>query len=297
MDKDNRTAVIIKTVLVSACQVLSMFKALPLQAGEYEKLAGSLARAARAHARKRLAVLPFGTLGLKPTSGRIVAERMLGPLMEDGSVEVVERQLLEAVVREQRLQVSGLVDSRSVRELGRILDVDAVVTGTVTALKNDKLEVNARLIDTETAKVLGAASARVEKDWEEPFFDADAWSSFPAIPKLDLAMNASAGDWGLRDSVSDCGHFLQDVDALERAAVDLKARFWASKLAEGLDARSLTRNPGSEIKSEAIRGDFYERLNRYHTSGAIVNLADGERQRLAMLLGKIKTLNEACGGE
>lgn len=296
MNKDNRTAFIIKTVIVSACQVLSLFKALPLKAGEYEKLAASLARAARAHTRKRLAVLPFETLGLKPTSGRIVSERMLAPLMAEGGVEVIERQLLEAVIREQRLQVSGLVDSRSVRELGRILDVDAVVTGTVTALKNDKLEINARLLDAESAKVLGAVSAKVDKDWDEPFFDADAWSSFPAIPKLDLAMSASAGDWGMRDALTDCGHFLQDEDALERAAVDLKARFWAAKLAEGLDARSLTRNPGSEIKNDSIRGDFYERLSRYHTGGA-APLGGDERERLSLLLTKLKRLNDACGGD
>ncbi len=296
MKKDNRTAGLIKTALVSICQAVSAWQAAPAAAGDYGQLAVPLARAAREHSRKRLAVLPFETIGLKAASGRIVSERLLGPLMAEGTVEVVERQLLEAVVREQRLQVSGLVDPRSVRELGRILDVDAIVTGTVTALKNDKLEINARLIDSETAKVLGTATAKVDKDWDEPFFDSEAFGQFPALPRMDLAAPAAAGDWGLRDSVGGCASAASDVDALERAAVDLKARFWASKLREGLDARSLTRNPGSEIRNESIRSDFYARLNRYHQDGA--GQLDGrERERLSLILSELKNLNQSCGGE
>lgn len=293
MTKDNRTARKIKVAVVSICQALSAWLAAPAAAGDYERLAAPLSRAAREHSRKRLAVLPFETLGAKRAAGKIVSERLLAPLMAEGAVEVVERSLLEAVLREQRLQVSGLVDASSARELGRVLDVDALIVGTVTALKNDRLEVNARLIDAETAKVLGASTLKVEKDFDEPFFDDDSWGG---LPKLDFAAPAAAGDWGMRDSLTDCSRALADADALERAALDLKARFWASKLREGLDARALTRNPGSEIRNVLIRADFYERLKRYHQEAASP-LTQEERERLSLILTQLKKINAACGGD
>jgi hypothetical protein len=194
-------------------------------------------------------------------------------------------------MREQQLQFSGAVDARSVKEIGKILNVDAVITGTVVALKDDRVEVNARLIDAQSAMVLMAAETKVEQDWNESLFDDAAWggAAFPAVPSFDLASNASAADWG-------CMGVPDRVDELERSVTDLKARYWAAKLRAGLDGASLKRNPGSEIRNPDIRADFYKSL-KAHSSADGPALNDDEISRLKNALERIAHLDDSCRGE
>jgi hypothetical protein len=194
-------------------------------------------------------------------------------------------------MREQQLQFSGVVDARSVKEIGKILNVDAVITGTVIALKNDRVEVNARLIDAQSAMVLVAAETKVDQDWNESLFDDAAWSgaSFPPVPNFDLASNADAADWG-------CMGVPDQIDDLERSVTDLKARYWAKKLRDGLDGASLKKNPGSEIRNPAIRAEFYKSL-KVHASAAEPDMTDDEFSRLKNALERIAHLNDSCRGE
>jgi TolB-like protein len=260
-------------------------------AGDFDKLAVQLSHAAKAHGRARVAILPFQVIGGKgSTSGRIVSERLVGPMINGGEVEVVERAMLESVMREQQLQFSGVVDARSVKEIGKILNVDAVITGTVIALRDDRVEVNARLIDTESAKILYAGETKVEQDWNESMFDDASWggaSGWPPIPSFDLASNASAADWG-------CMGAPDKVDQLERSVMDLKARFWASKLRAGLDGATLKSNPGSEIRNPEIRAEFYKNL-KAEAAGPALN--DEEISKLKDALKQIQRLNDSCRGE
>jgi TolB-like protein len=266
----------------------------PARSGDFDKLAAQLSHSAKAHGRARIAILPFQVIGGKgSTSGRIVSERLVGPMMNGGEVEVVERAMLESVMREQQLQFSGAVDARSVKEIGKILNVDAVITGTVIALKDDRVEVNARLIDTESAKILFAGETKVEQDWNESLFDDASWgsgSSWPSVPNFDLAATASAADWGGCLGVPD------KIDVLERSVTDLKARFWAAKLRAGLDGASLKRNPGSEIRNPEIRAEFYKSL-RVQAAAIGPDLNDEELSKLKDALQRIQHLNESCRGE
>lgn len=262
--------------------------------GDFDKLAAQLSGAAKARGRARVAILPFQVIGGKgSTSGRIVSERLVAPIMAGGLVEVVERAMLESVMREQQLQFSGVVDARSVKEIGKILNVDAVITGTVIALRNERVEVHARLIDTESAKVLFAGETKTEQDWNESMFDDAAWSgvgsSWPPLPSFDLASNASAADWG-------CMGAADRVDELERSVVDLKARYWAQRLREGLDGATLTRNPGSEIRNQDIRAEFHKSL-RAHASAAGPDLTSAELAQLKDALQRISRINDSCRGE
>jgi TolB-like protein len=262
--------------------------------GDFDQLAARLSAAAKSRGRARVAILPFQVIGGKgSTSGRIVSERLLAPILAAGQVEVVERAMLESVMREQQLQFSGVVDARSVKEIGKILNVDAVITGTVIALRNDRVEINARLIDTESAKVLFAGETKTEQDWNESMFDDAAWSgvgsSWPPLPSFDLASNASAADWG-------CLGAADRVDDLERSVLDLKARYWAQRLREGLDGATLTRNPGSEIRNQVIRAEFHKSL-RTHASAAGPDLTAEELAKLKDGLQRISRINDSCRGE
>lgn len=300
--KDSRLPRRFKRLAVSLCQALSALAlCVAAHAGEYDRLAAELARAARAKGVKRVAVLPFeGVSSGDARAGRLVAERLVAPLSDEPGLVVVERTLLESVMSEQRLQGSGLVDARALRELGRLLDADAVVAGAVAGLRGDRAEIYARLIEAESGRVLGAATARVERDWPDasPLDSASSGGWGPALPPLPSFEAPLLASWETRDAVAgdSCGDARRRVDDEERQLVELKARYWAQRLRGGLDARRLKRNPGSEIEDPSLRERFYTLLRRESGSPGPA-LRDDELARLKNGLARIERLSSACGTE
>ncbi len=74
---------------------------------------------------KRVAVLSF-----KGPKGDLAADLMTQSLLEQGA-DVVERQHLDSVMREQSLSASSSFDPATAKQLGRLLGVDALFVGTV----------------------------------------------------------------------------------------------------------------------------------------------------------------------
>ncbi|MCX7677947.1 MAG: CsgG/HfaB family protein [Spirochaetes bacterium] len=76
-------------------------------------------------------------------------------LFKTGRVEVVERQELEKILKEQKLSMTGILDSDKTVKIGKLLGADVIVIGRGTALDlgNDSLE-KKHLIDTFMLKVV-----------------------------------------------------------------------------------------------------------------------------------------------
>ncbi len=114
--------------------------------------------------KKKIAVIEFSDLEGNVTQfGKYLAEELITRLFRTKKFEVVERQLLNKIISEQKLSITGIIDENSAKELGRIIGVDAIVSGTITDL-GKSLKVNARIISTETGKVFGVAGTRIVKD-------------------------------------------------------------------------------------------------------------------------------------
>ncbi|MCK4359214.1 MAG: hypothetical protein KAW92_10835 [Candidatus Cloacimonetes bacterium] len=112
----------------------------------------------------KIAVIEFSDLEGNVTQfGKYLAEELITRLFRTKKFEVVERQLLNKIISEQKLSITGMIDENSAKELGRILGVDAIVSGTITDL-GTSLKVNARIISTETGKVFGVAGTKIVKD-------------------------------------------------------------------------------------------------------------------------------------
>jgi TolB-like protein len=111
-----------------------------------------------------IAVIPFFDLGGNVNElGNLLSEELITRLYRTGKFTVVERQMLNKILTEQKLQASGLIDEDSARKLGRLLGVEALVSGSVSDL-NDHIKINARVISTETGQIFGVASVSVLKD-------------------------------------------------------------------------------------------------------------------------------------
>lgn len=114
--------------------------------------------------KQTIAVIEFVDLEGRTTNfGRFVAEELITRLYQTKKFKVIERQLLNKVVAEQKLSVTGMIDQTSAQKLGKLLGVDAIASGTVTDL-GKTLRINARLISTGTGEVFAVAAAEIAKD-------------------------------------------------------------------------------------------------------------------------------------
>jgi TolB-like protein len=114
--------------------------------------------------KRTIAVVEFVDLkGAVTDFGRFMAEELITRLFQTKKFKVIERQLLNKVIIEQKLSLTGMIDQNSAQKLGRLLGVDAIASGTVTDL-GKCLRVNARLIDTLTGEIFAVAAAEIAKD-------------------------------------------------------------------------------------------------------------------------------------
>lgn len=112
----------------------------------------------------KIAIIEFSDIQGNITNlGRYLAEELTTRLYRTGKFEVVERQLMNKLIKEQELGMSGYIDDNTAISLGQILGVDAIASGSITDLLTN-VKVNARLISTESGKVFSVASVKIPKD-------------------------------------------------------------------------------------------------------------------------------------
>jgi hypothetical protein len=265
----------------------------------YRKASKILAESAVRSKVKTVAVLTFSATRRGDEPGAMaVSERLISQLVQDGKVQVVERTLLRRVLDEQGLGGSGLLDPNQAGEIGRILGVEAIVTGTLMPTGEEEFEANARIIDARTARIIGAAVITMTRDWPRTDAPAD-WKGWD-VPKPPL-IDGELGVWWQKNAyivpVTGCKDWEGAVDGLQSDGIDLKARYWAARMLEpGFSRASIQRNPGSEIRNMQLRYRFYERLKEYHESG-VEPLGAVESEHLARLETSSRELVERCAGE
>jgi len=106
------------------------------------------------HETLRVAVIEFtekGNIGIKD-AGSILAELMTTALKNTGKFEVYERLYLDKVISESALEMSGLFDEQTIKKIGKMHGVEAIVTGSILRLGD--IIVTVKLIDTETARII-----------------------------------------------------------------------------------------------------------------------------------------------
>ncbi|MDQ6759092.1 MAG: curli production assembly protein CsgG [Acidobacteriota bacterium] len=161
-----------------------------------------LGSAAFGQQKKRVAVLDFdyGTVqssvaaifGANQDIGKGITDLLVQRLVERGTFSVIERKALDKILQEQNFSNSDRADSNTAAKLGRVLGVDAIITGTITqfgrddqnrtlggsaigglagryglggvSTKNSKavVAITTRMINTDTAEILAAVTGRGE---------------------------------------------------------------------------------------------------------------------------------------
>lgn len=150
--------------------------------------------------KKRVAILDFdyGTVhsdvaalfGSDIDVGKGITDLLVNYLVKDGTYSVIERKALDKVLAEQNFSNSDRANPTSAAKLGKLLGVDAIITGSITQFggetKNTNVggvggglgkiglggfgqkktkaicAINARMIDIDTAEILGVAEGKGE---------------------------------------------------------------------------------------------------------------------------------------
>lgn len=110
----------------------------------------------------KIAVLDFELKGQSfetKDMGAIVAEWFITALVKEGRFEVVERSMLNKILDEQRLGLSGIIDESTATEIGKLLGVKIIISGSVLKVQ-DVHEINARIIEVETASIITAENVK-----------------------------------------------------------------------------------------------------------------------------------------
>lgn len=118
---------------------------------------------ARAEFRKtKIAVFDFQLQGEgfeTADMGKIVAEWLITALVKEGRFDVIERRLLEKILQEQKLGMSGIITEDSAVKLGKLLGAKVIISGSVMRFQKI-IEVNSRIIDVESASIIAAESVK-----------------------------------------------------------------------------------------------------------------------------------------
>ena len=150
--------------------------------------------------KKRVAVFDFdyatvrtGTAALFGTDidvGKGIADLLVKNLVQDGTYSVIERKQLDKILAEQNFSNSNRADPASAARIGKILGLDAIIVGSITQFGNEtknrnigggggnwggygiggighkeskaNVQLDARLVDIDTAEILGVAEGKGE---------------------------------------------------------------------------------------------------------------------------------------
>lgn len=150
--------------------------------------------------KKRIAIFDFdyatvqsstsALFGTNVDVGKGIADLLVRHLVEDGTYSVIERKAMSKILGEQNFSNSDRADANSAAKIGKILGVDAIVVGSITQFGNDNkhtnvggggwglgrfgvggvsqkeskavVQVDARLVNIDTAEILGVASGKGE---------------------------------------------------------------------------------------------------------------------------------------
>lgn len=140
------------------------------------------------------------TLAIFPlTTDESLAKKKLGPAVSDilarnffanKNFTLVERSEFDRILSEQRLHASGIIESDTQVRLGKMMGAKTILLGNIQKV-GAKYQVNARLVNTETGEVTGAAYEEflVSAFQEDLRLDTDETVGFTAL--LDFRSNSN----------------------------------------------------------------------------------------------------------
>ena len=97
----------------------------------------------------RIAVLSFEAKNVSDATAEAVADILSTELFNTNRFDVIERQAITRILEEQQLQMTGVTDMSQAAEIGKVLNVEKIMIGSVSRLGQTYI-INTRLVDVQT---------------------------------------------------------------------------------------------------------------------------------------------------
>lgn len=132
-------------------------------AAALHKLVNQLLASTGIPADAKIGVLEFvDAQGRITQLGRFLAEEITTQLFMKARFNLLERTLLNQVLKEHGLAQTGIIDLGKAQEIGKALGADAIITGSLIDT-GDEIRVNARMVHVGLGTVLAAGAASIAK--------------------------------------------------------------------------------------------------------------------------------------
>ncbi len=194
--------------------------------------------------KKRVAVVNFKVESVygKRRLGNVSSDILISVLQNTGRFILVERERLSAIIDEQKLSMSGLVDTSTAVSIGSLAGADAIITGSVTKFgvnitSSDVLlgdsktqtanaEVSVRLIDIATGTVVTAETGEGKA--------VKSYSSFMGIGSTGGYDEALEGD-ALKAAI---------MNVVEKIVQSMNKIPWSCHIAKKIDQNTVVIDAG-----------------------------------------------------
>ncbi|RQW04533.1 hypothetical protein EH223_07090 [candidate division KSB1 bacterium] len=110
-----------------------------------------------AFSQTNIAVLEFLAKGITPTAASILTDRLRIELVKQNNYKVVEREMMDDILREQGFQQTGCTTDECIVAIGRLVGVEQMIGGSISKLGNI-YSVAARIVSVETGEILKIAT-------------------------------------------------------------------------------------------------------------------------------------------
>jgi TolB-like protein len=110
---------------------------------------------------KNVAILPFDAVGVSEQESQVLTNKLGSEMVKLGTYAILDRSEMKNILKEQGFQQSGCTSSECAIEVGQILGVAYMVSGSIGKLE-DIYYVEIKLIDVTTSKILKNVDRSVE---------------------------------------------------------------------------------------------------------------------------------------
>ncbi len=112
-----------------------------------------------------IAVLNFEAKNVGQETADAVSDILSTELFNTNRFQVIERQAITRLLKEQELQMTGVTDMSKAAEIGKVLNAEKIMIGSVSRLGQTYI-INTRLVDVETGALELAQNTKSPKGEE-----------------------------------------------------------------------------------------------------------------------------------
>ena len=147
-----------------------------------------------AEGKQTVAILDFEGRGINQMEAATLTDRLMSEMVATNAVIMVERNQMNEILQEQGLQQSGCTSSECAAEVGALLGVQNMVSGSFGKLGNT-YTVDAKMFSVETGATLRTSSKTHKGDVDGllVIIEVCAWELVGLQPPADLLARVESG--------------------------------------------------------------------------------------------------------